>query len=198
MSGRTARASGSRRTRPIRSRATHDEPGLRAAEQLVAAERHEVRARRQAFRGRRLVRQPERRRVEQRAAAEVVDDDRPVLVGDPRELARVGHLGESALAEVRGMDAQDDACALRERLHEVRGTRPVRRPDLDEPGTGAADDLRDPDAAADLHELAARDDHASAAPGRGPTLSATAAALLLVTIASAAPVSAMSASSAAR
>ena len=49
---------------------------------------------------------------------------------------------------------------------EVGDASPVRRPDLDEPGAGPADDVRDPDAAADLDELAARDDDPAAAAGK--------------------------------
>ena len=114
--------------------------------------------------GRRLVGQPEGRGVEQRAAAEVVDDDRAVLVGEPRELDRIGRLDEAGLREVRRMDAQDDGRPpVGERRLEVGGAGPVRRPDLDEPRAGPADDLRDPDAAADLDELAARDGDAAPA-----------------------------------
>ena len=64
------------------------------------------------------------------------------------------------------MDAQDDRRpALGERRLEVGGPRPVRRPDLDQLRAGPPDDLRDPDAATDLDELAARDDD-PAAPGQ--------------------------------
>ena len=55
---------------------------------------------------------------------------------------------------------------------------------------GPPDDLRDPHAAADLDELAARHGDARPRPAR-PTASATAAALLFVTSASSAPVSAI-------
>ena len=39
---------------------------------------------------------------------------------------------------------------------EVGGPRPVRRPDLDQPSAGPAHDLGDPDATADLDQLAPR------------------------------------------
>ena len=52
-----------------------------------------------------------------------------------------------------------------ERRLEVLDAGPVRRPDLDQPGAGPPDDLRDPHAAADLDELAARHDDPAAAPG---------------------------------
>ncbi len=63
------------------------------------------------------------------------------------------------------MDAEDqaDSCLrIVEGNREVGDARPIRRPNLDEPDAGAAKDLRDPDAAADLDELAARHDHTPA------------------------------------
>ena len=65
------------------------------------------------------------------------------------------------------MDPQDDPRpAVGQRRLEVGDPGPVRRPDLDEARPGPPDDLRDPHAAADLDELAARDGHAPAAPGQ--------------------------------
>ena len=46
---------------------------------------------------------------------EVVDDDRAVLVGEPRELGRVGRLDEPGLREVRRVDAQHDRRPARRR-----------------------------------------------------------------------------------
>ena len=60
-----------------------------------------------------------------------------------------------------------------------------------------AHDLRDPDAAADLHQLAAGDHHAAPRRPARPTASSRAAALLVTTSASSAPVSATRCSSAA-
>jgi len=45
--------------------------------------------------------------------------------------------------------------------------RPVRRPDLDEPRAGAREHVRDPEAVADLDQLAARDDDVPALRQRG-------------------------------
>ena len=59
-----------------------DESGLRPADQLVAAEQDEVRARGQPLGRQGLVRQAVGGRVEQRARSEVVDDDRPVAMGE--------------------------------------------------------------------------------------------------------------------
>ena len=99
----------------------------------------------------------------------------PWRVGERRDLGRVRRLGESGHREVRRVDAEDDSRpAVRERRLEVGGAGPVRRADLDQPRPGPPDDLGDPDAAADLDELAARDGDPAAAPrerdtpARGP------------------------------
>ena len=60
LSGRIARASGSRRSLAIEVRPPDDEPGLRPADELVAAERHEIGAGREPLRRHRLVGESER------------------------------------------------------------------------------------------------------------------------------------------
>ncbi len=147
--------------------ATDHEAGLGTADQLVPAERHEVGTIGEAFRGHRLVREAEGGRVEERAAAEVVDDERAVRVGGRSQRARVGRLHEAGLAEVRGVHAEDEAGAsVGQRRLEVGDARAVRRPDLDQLRPRASDDLGDPDAAPDLDELAAA--HRDAALARQP------------------------------
>ena len=121
LSGRTARASGSFRMRAMRSARPTMSPAcgpptslspLNVTTSAPAASRSA---------GRRLVGQPERRGVEQRTAAQVVDDDRAVRVGEPGELGRVGRLDEPRLREVRGVDAEHDGRpAVGERRLEVR------------------------------------------------------------------------------
>ena len=54
-----------------------------------------------------------------------------------------------------------------DRLLVVGGSRAVRRPDLDEPRARARQDVRDPEAVADLDQLAARDEHVAALRERG-------------------------------
>ena len=75
MSARTARASGWRRSRSTMSAPAEHEPGLRAAEQLVAAAGHDRRAVGERARGVGLVGQQRVR--PQQPAADVVDDRRP-------------------------------------------------------------------------------------------------------------------------
>ena len=74
LSGRSARISGCLRARLDRRLRADDDAGLRAAEQLVAGERHEVGAGRDGLGDRRLVGQPPRalgRAVDERARAEI-------------------------------------------------------------------------------------------------------------------------------
>ena len=140
LSGRIARASGSRRSRSTRSARPGDDPRLRPADELVAGERHEVRAGREALGRHRLVGQPEARGVEQRAGAEVVDDDRAVAVRDGRQLRRVGRLHEPGLGEVRRVDAQHELrAAVGEDRLEVGHAGAIRRSHLDEPRARAPD-----------------------------------------------------------
>ena len=81
---RTARASGWARRRPIAALEPSTMTGLGTAEQLVAAEGHQVDPQAQRLARRGLLGQ--QRQVGQRAAAEVVDDQRVALVGEAHEL----------------------------------------------------------------------------------------------------------------
>ncbi len=65
------------------------------------------------------------------------------------------------------MHPQDHRRLGAERTLVVRHPRAVRRPDLDEPGTRAGEHIGDPEAVADLDQLAARDEHLAALGERG-------------------------------
>ena len=90
--------------------------------------------------------------------AEVVDEREAVAARDGGDLLEPRPLLEADDAEVRLVDAEDDRRLGPDRALVVRGARPVRRPDLDEPRAGAGQDVGDPEAVADLDQLAARDD----------------------------------------
>ena len=127
-----------------------EEPRLRAAQQLVAGEAGERGAGRdRAAHGRFVV------QLGQGAGADVVDHGHAELA---QRLDR--HvLDEAELAEVRRVHAQDRAGAGAERVLVVAQPRAVGGPDLDEPRTRLRDHVRDAEAAADLDQLPARDDH---------------------------------------
>ena len=67
--------------------AADDEPGLRAAQQFVAAEGDEIGARRQRLGDGRLVRQAPALEIDQRAAAEILDQRHAAFARQRRELA---------------------------------------------------------------------------------------------------------------
>ena len=83
-------------------------------------------------------------------------------VGERRRVRRLDE-ARSGRSSTDGRAGRRARPAVGQRRLEVRGARPVRRPDLDQPRAGPPDDLRDPDAAADLDELAARDGDAAPA-----------------------------------
>ena len=135
-------------------RAADDDARLRPAEQLVAGEADEIGARGEARGCGRLVAD-----VEQRPRAEIVDERQPGLVGDARELVGRDGRGEPDDSVVRLVDAEDRGRLGPDRALVVRGTRPVRRPDLDHARARAREHVGNPEAVADLDELAARDEH---------------------------------------
>ena len=70
-------------------------------------------------------------------------------------------------AEVRLVDAQQQRRLGPDRPLVVGGAGAVRRPDLDEPRARAGEHVRDPEAVADLDQLAARDEHLAPLGQRG-------------------------------
>src|SRR5204863_8077401 len=96
--------------------AADDDPGLRAAEQLVAREADEVCAGRQRSSRRRLV--PE---LGQDAGTEVVDDRKPARPGDTNELRELRLLGEADDAEIGLVDPQEERRLRPDRALVVRG-----------------------------------------------------------------------------
>ena len=201
------------------------EAGLRPAQELVAGEGAEVGAGLDPLGHRRLRRQAVGRGRQERAGAEVVHQPEVAPARQAGQLLQ-RRLGDEALElEVGAVDHQERAGARRDGLLEVAQVGPVGGPDLDEGRAGAAQDVGDAEAAADLDELAARDDHlrgcaadcgTSGGPSRGegsaaaapaPTsdgrawesaarASSTAEASLLTETAPSAPVSRQSAASA--
>ena len=141
--------------------AEHD-PGLRAAEQLVAGEADEIGAGRErlACGGLGLHRGD-------RAGAEVVHEREPVAPCNRGHLLEPRPLLEADDTEVRLVDAQQDRRLWPDRAFVVGRPRPVRRPDLDEPGAGAREHVGDPEAVADLDQLASRDHDLAALRERG-------------------------------
>src|SRR5947208_14934791 len=91
--------------------------------------------------------------------AQVVDERERVLARDCGDLLETRPLLEADDAEVRLVDAQEERRLVVDRPLVVGGARPVRGPHLDELRAGPREDLRNPEAVADLDQLTARDDH---------------------------------------
>ena len=162
LSERRARWSGWRRSCLDEVGPAGDDPGLRAAEQLVAREADEVGARRER-RGRgRLALD-----VDERAGAEVVDERQLVAPRDRRELLDAGLLREADDAEVRLVHAEQERGLGPDRAVVVGRAGAVRRPHLDQARARAGEHVRDPEAVADLDQLPARDDDLAALGERG-------------------------------
>jgi hypothetical protein len=160
LSARSARWSGWRAALDEVGAADHD-PGLRAAEQLVAREADEVGAG-----GERVARRSARRRSGASSArAEVVDERQPWR----RRLARARQRGCSVKPTTRKFDwctRRSSAVSGRSRARSRRracgsSSRPRRgaRP--------SGEHVRDAEAVADLDQLAARDEHLAALGERG-------------------------------
>ncbi len=142
-----------------------DEPGLRPAEQLVAAGQHEVRARGEGALQVRLVGQ-QRVRAEQPGSD--VGDERDAGPGQGRgQLAHLDGPGEPADDEVRRVHLEHRAGVRAEGAAVVGEGDAVRRPDLAEPGAGGGEEIGDAEAVADLDQLAAGQDQLAALPERG-------------------------------
>ena len=134
--------------------AADDDPGLGAAEELVAGEADEIGAGGEALLRGRLVLE-----VHEDARAEVVDQRQPMALRDRREVGDRRLLGEADDAEVRLVHAQEHGRLGADRPLVVGGARPVRRAHLAQQRAGAREHVRDPEAVADLDQLAARDEH---------------------------------------
>ena len=135
--------------------AAGEDPRLRAAEQLVAREAHDVGhrlrgSRPPSTRRRSPTARPSRGR--RRVAA-------PPVSLHPRAVGQSRLLGESDDAKVRLVDPQDRRSLRADRALVVGDPRAVRRPDLDEAGSRAREHIGDPEAVADLDQLPTRDDH---------------------------------------
>src|SRR5580693_5897252 len=96
--------------------AADDEPRLRAAQQLVAAVRDEVRAPRQRLRYGRFVWQPPTLEVDERTTAEILDKRDRMVAGESGELRGRRRRGEAVDGVVAGVYLENEA-----------GLRPDRR-----------------------------------------------------------------------
>ena len=104
---------------------------------------------------------------DERARAEVVDERQFVTARDRCELGGLRLLGEADDAEVRLVDPQQEPGLRADRGLVVGGAGAVRGADLDQPGARAGEHFGNPEAVADLDQLASRDHHIAAFRERG-------------------------------
>ena len=134
----------------------HDDPSLRAAEQLVTRAEHEAGAIGERVGHARLVgRHPVA--VREQARSDVVEERHTALVGERGQVfgARLGREPDHAV--VRGVHLQDRAGPLGGGRPVVADPRAVRGSHLDELGARGTHDVGDPELAPDLDQLSARD-----------------------------------------
>src|SRR5438094_5377065 len=135
-----------------------DDPGLRAAEQLVARERHEVDSGGDDLGHGRLVGKAPRPQVDQRAGAQILHDRNAALTAELDQLAARHVRGEADHAVVRGVNLQQQRGGRADGFGVVAQVRAVGGTDLAQDGAAAQHDVRNAELAADLDQLAARDD----------------------------------------
>ena len=146
-------------------RAARDDPRLRPADELVAARTSRGRRRpRGARAGVGSCASPNRAvsssAPEPRSSTTIA----PCRCAAAASSAASGASTNPVCAKFEGWTRSTSLrAAVGEDLLEILDARAVRRPDLDQSRAGPPDDLRDPHAAADLDELAARDRDAAAA-----------------------------------
>ena len=107
LSRRSARFSGFFASARDQLGAADDKPGLRPAEQLVAAERHQIGAGLQRLGDGRLVRQAPAFEIDQRAAAEILDKRQAALARQLRQPRRRHRSREALDFVIAGMDLED-------------------------------------------------------------------------------------------
>ena len=138
--------------------ATDDAAGLGATEELVAAERDEVGAVGQRLAHARLLPGEPALGVQQ-ARADIEHERHAGLAGELGELGGRRRGREADHAVVRRMHLQDRGGRVLQGGLVVGDTCAVRRSDLDQACAGGTHDVGDPELAADLDQLAARDEH---------------------------------------
>jgi hypothetical protein len=149
-----------------------DDASLRAAEQLVAAEADDIGTRPHDGLDRRLSREWRRQRITvlgplgDQAAAEILDDRHAEPPPERDDVFERCPLGEPLDGEVGRVDAQDGAGLVVDRKRVVVDARPVRRPYFAQPRARLRHDVGHAEAAANLHQFAARDEHVAAARQR--------------------------------
>ena len=136
-----------------------DEPRLRPAEHLIAAEGDDIGAEPDALGHQRLLGQAISAEIDERAATQIFHDRDLVSSSDCNQLGQT-HLGDKPDDfVVARVDFEEQGGFLADGLFIVLGMGPIGAADFFEDGTALRHDLRNPKGAPDLDQLAARDDN---------------------------------------
>ncbi len=103
----------------------------------------------------------------QESAAEILHQRDLEPRAQLRQLRKCRPFGEALDAEIGRVDPEDQRCPFADGRRVVCRPRPVRRSHFAQDRAGLPHHIRDPEAAANFHELAARDDHFAAIGERG-------------------------------
>ena len=150
--------SGSASILPITTGRPDQDPALRPPQQLVPREEHEVSARGNPLGDKRFVADSRRLPRRQGTRPDVVDHRQPAVVGKLGQTVQRCLLGETDDPEVAVMDPQNGRRLGADRPLVIRQPGLVGRAHLAQPGPRDLEDLRQPEAAADLDELTPRYD----------------------------------------
>jgi hypothetical protein len=140
--------------------------GLWPAQQLIAAETGEVSPGGHALARRRLMVEAVGGGVQQRAAAQVINAEQAARAGDLRQFGQRRLLDEADLPEIGRMHAQQQRGLVSDGAGVIGGAGAIGGAHLDQFRAALGHDIGHAEAAADLDELTARDDHL--APGGQP------------------------------
>ena len=124
--------------------------------------RDQIRARGDTLLNRRFVIHTERRRINQGAAAEVINRQQAMPMRQLRQLAQRRLLDETDLLEVRGVHAQEHCRLLAYSSRKVGKPSPIRRAHLNKLRATLLHDGRYAESATDFYQLPARYDDLAA------------------------------------
>ena len=135
--------------------AADDNACLGAAEQLVATEGDQVNPGFQRFAHGRLFRQAVGCQVDEKAAAEILEDRYLMLLGKLCQGLTADRFGETEDAVVAGVHLENQRCLLADRVPIIVEMSLVGRTDFDQLDAADSHDVGDAEGAADLDQLTA-------------------------------------------
>ena len=148
-------------------RAAHHDARLRATQQLVATESHQVSPDGQGLGGRGFVRQAVAGQIVDGATAQVDDKGQAAFLAQCGQRAFIGALSETFDAVIAGVHLQHQRCFGVDGLGNIGHACAVGGAHFTQAATGGGHDVGQAKSAADLYQFTARDDHFAALGQRG-------------------------------